>query len=128
MMNQSKILNELKIAQQGLMLHHKELEKCAHDLRNANKNLDAAEVEKGKRANEVHSDLEEMMFTVSHRVRKSVANILGISNLLQTDNSLGVEDWKEMLAIITQSVESLNISTEELSKFIHLKKNNCSSN
>jgi signal transduction histidine kinase len=125
-MNQSTTLIELKIAQQELLLHHKELEKCAHDLKIANENLDTGQLEKGKRANEVNSDLEEMMFTVSHRVRKSVANILGISNLLQTDKSLGIEEWREMLNIIIQSAESLNTSTEELSKFIHLKKNNCS--
>lgn len=78
------------------------------------------------RADEVHGDLEEMMFTISHKVRKSVANILGISNLLQTDKSLGIKEWRQMVNIITQSAESLNVSTEELSKFIHLKKINCS--
>jgi len=125
-MDKKDTLNELKIAQQELILHHKELEKCAHDLRIANKNLNAGEVQKEMRADEVNGNLEEMMFTISHKVRKSVANILGISNLLQTDKSLGIEEWRQMVTIITQSAESLNISTEELSKFIHLKKNNCS--
>jgi len=78
-----------------------------------------------KRSGEVHSDLEEMMFTVSHRNRKSVAKILGISDLLKTDESLVVDEWREMVHIITRSAESLNVSTEKLSKFIHLKKGNC---
>ncbi len=87
--------------------------------------MDAGEIEKEKRSNEVNNDLREMMFTVSHKVRSSVANILGISNLLKTDESLSIEDWREMLNIIIQSAESLNRSTEELSKFINLKKNYC---
>ena len=118
-------LKELKAAQEELILNHKELEKCSNDLRIANKNLNTGEIEKDKRADEINNDLGEMMFTVSHKVRKSVANILGISNLLCEDKDLGVEEWKEMLQIIIQSAESLNISTEELSKFIHLTKGNC---
>lgn len=121
-MDQSYTLNELKIAQQELLLHHKELEKCTQDLKIANHNLDKGEIEKVNRTNEVNNDLEEMMFTVSHKVRKSVANILGISNLLRTDKSLSVEELNEMLDIIIYSAHSLNTSTEELSKFIHLKK------
>jgi len=127
-MSKNSTLNELKIAQQELLFHHRELEKCAHDLKVANENLGTGAVEKEKRAGEVHQDLEEMMFTVSHRVRKSVATILGISNLLEADSDMGVPEWREMLHIIIQSAESLNVSTEELSKFIHLKKNNCSGN
>ncbi len=121
-MNQSYTLNELKIAHQELILHHKELEKCAHDLKIANNNLNKKEIEKVNRINEVNNDLEEMMYTISHRVRKSVANILGISDLLRTDKSLSAEELNEMLDIIIQSAKSLSISTEELSKFIHLKK------
>ena len=121
-MDPGTTLNELKIAQQELSLHHKELKKCTRDLRIANNNLGTGEIEKEKRADEVNDDLVEMMFIVSHKVRHSVATILGISNLLQTDNDLGIEEWKEMLQIITQSAKSLNTSTKELSEFIHLKK------
>ena len=122
-MNQSYTLNELKIAHQELILHHKELEKCAHDLKIANNNLNKKEIEKVNLINEVNNDLEEMMYTISHRVRKSVAIILGISDLLRTDKSLSAKELNEMLDIIIQSAKSLSISTEELSKFIHLKKN-----
>lgn len=72
---------------------------------------------------DVKNDLEEMMFTVSHKVRKSVANILGIADLLRTDKSLTVEELNEMLDIIIESAKSLNISTKELSNFIHNKLN-----
>jgi len=116
------ILKDLKIAQQELIVHHKDLEKCSHDLKVANKNLDIREIEKEKRIVEVNEDLESMMFTISHRVRDSVAKILGISNLLCDNSDIGEVELREMLKIIIQSAESLNISTEELSKFISKKR------
>ncbi len=63
-----------------------------------------------------------MLFTVSYNIRKSVANILGISRLLCEDENLEERELREMLTIIIESAESLNISTEELSNFIYLKK------
>ena len=116
------MLNELKIAHEELNLHHKELEKCAHDLKIANSNLVKEKTEKVIRINDVNNTLSDMMFTVSHRIRQSVANILGISELLRTNKDLTPEDLNEMLDIIIHSAKSLNIATEELSKFIHLKK------
>jgi signal transduction histidine kinase len=71
---------------------------------------------------EVNKDLEDMLFTVSQNIRKSVANILGISRLLFDDENLEEAELREMLSIIIESAESLNISTEELSYFIYLKK------
>ena len=121
-MNKSNPLNDLKIAQQKLITHHKELEKCAEDLKEANNNLDIGEIEKEKRLQEVNNNLKQMMFTISHKIRKSVANILGISKLLCEDKNLEANELREMLNIIIQSAESLNISTEELSKYIDLKK------
>lgn len=125
-MRQSTALDELKIAQQKLHRHHEELEKCAHDLEIANSKLDAGNCEKIKRADEVNTDLENMMFTVSHEIRNSVANILGISKLLCEDKDIALDEMKEMLHIIIHSAESLNVTTEKLCRFIHLKK--CSSN
>lgn len=121
-MDKNNILNDLKIAQQKLIIHHKELEKCADELKEANENLDIGEIEKEKRLKEVNSNLKEMMFTISHKIRKSVANILGISKLLCEDKNLEANEMREMLNIIIQSAESLNTSTEELSKYIDLKK------
>lgn len=121
-MKQNNTLNDLKIAQQELIIHHQELEKCARDLKKANADLDIGEIEKEKLADEVNNNLEDMMFTISHKIRKSVANILGVSKLLCVDENLGDAELREMLTIIIQSAESLNSSTEELAKFIHLKK------
>ena len=121
-MEKINALNDLKIAQEELIIHHKELVKCAEELKTAHDNLDMGELEKEKFVEEVNSDLAHMMFTISHKIRKSVANILGISKLLCDDKNLGDKELREMLGIIIHSAESLNISTEELSKFIHLKK------
>jgi signal transduction histidine kinase len=127
-MEKSNTLDDLKTAQQELIDHHKELVKCAEDLKEANDNLDIEEIEKEKRVVEVNNDLEDILFTVSHNIRKSVANILGISRLLCEDENLEEGELREMLTIIIESADSLNISTEELSKFIYFKKKGSSNN
>ena len=114
-----KPLYDLKIAHQELIEHHKELEKCAAELKIANENLNFGE----RKRTELDIELEEMMFTISHKVRKCVANILGISNVLCEDKTIEADELREMLYIIIRSAESLNTSTEELSKFTHLKRN-----
>jgi signal transduction histidine kinase len=121
-MKDSAVLNELKIAHKALLIRHKDLEECANDLQIAYKNIENGELEKEKLAKKTNKDLEEMMFIVSHDIRKSVANILGISKLIYEDKNLEVQEWRELVEIIIQSAESLNSSSEELSKFIHLKK------
>jgi signal transduction histidine kinase len=121
-MGQNTTLVDLKIAQRELFINHQELEKCANELKIANENLDIGEMEKEKLLLEANNDLEDMMFVISHKVRKSVAKILGISNLLSDDDTLCTEEWKELLKIIIVAAESLNKSTEELSKFIHAKR------
>jgi len=115
-------LENLRIAQQELILNHEELLKCSHDLKIANENLDIGEVEKERRVVQVNEDLENMMFTISHRVRDSVAKILGISTLLCDSSDIKETEFREMLKIIIQSAESLNAATEELTKFISLKR------
>jgi signal transduction histidine kinase len=121
-MNQNIILDKLKIAKQELILNHEELEKCVRDLKIANKNLKIRETEKELKVVEINSNLNEMMFTISHKIRKSVANILGLSKLLCEDVHLQNNEVREILLLIIQSAESLNFSTEELSKFICLKR------
>lgn len=121
-MDNSATLEQLKLAQKELQLQHEELEKCSQELRRAKKKLNNREKEKDESIKELNSNLEKMMYIICHKVRKSVANILGISVLLQTDTNLGTEDWKEMLSIIIKSAQSLNVATEELSKFIHFSK------
>ena len=66
--------------------------------------------------------LNALMYTLSHKIRKAVANILGISNLLIESDELTPKEFNEMIQIIIQSAQSLNIFTEELSKSIHAKR------
>ncbi|HEX8270801.1 MAG TPA: hypothetical protein VF581_12985 [Flavobacterium sp.] len=70
-------LTELKIAHEELIMHRRELEKCTADLKIANENNGTSD--HVKRTTELNMDLENMMFAISHKVRKSVANIIGIS-------------------------------------------------
>lgn len=117
-------LVDLRVAQEELILHRQELEKCAAELKIANENLFIGEDEHVKRTAELNNDLENMMFTVSHKVRKSVANIIGISKLVCEEKDIDKNELREMLYIIIHSAESLNVSTEELSIFIHKNKRN----
>ncbi|TPG34846.1 hypothetical protein [Flavobacterium pectinovorum] len=121
-MDQDIILDKLKKAKQELISNHEELERCTSDLKIANINLNIRETEKELNMEEFNSNLEQMMFAISHKVRKSVANILGLSKLLCEDVNLGNNELREILLLIIQSAESLNTSTEELSKFICLKR------
>lgn len=121
-MEKNTTLEDLMIAQQELIINHKELEDCAKELKIANRNFDIGEIEKEKLAQDVNNDLEDMMFTISHKVRQSVAKILGISNLLSDHDNISTEEWKALIKVIIHSAESLNTATEELSKFIHLKR------
>ncbi|GEC78701.1 hypothetical protein [Flavobacterium aquatile] len=121
-MGTTATLEQLKLAQKELLLHHEELEKCSHELRIAENKLKIGEEEKKEHIRQLNSDLEKMMFIVCHKVRKKVANILGISTILQTNENLEINDWKEMLDIIIKSAQSLNTATEELSKFIHINR------
>lgn len=121
-MDQDIILDKLKKAKQELIFNHEELQRCTKDLKIANVNLNIREKEKELNMEEFNSGLEQMMFAISHKVRKSVANILGLSKLLCEDVNLGNNELKEILLLIIQSAESLNASTEELSKFICIKR------
>jgi PAS domain S-box-containing protein len=62
--------------------------------------------------------LEEMLFMTSHKVRQPVANILGVSGLLE-NNLLSRPEIDEMVNYIKQSAMSLDLFTKELTGFIH---------
>ncbi len=121
-MTQISTLKDLKIAHTELVLRNKELKKCSYDLKLARKNIKDREVEKEKQVSITNCDLEEMMFTVSHKVRNCVANVIGISKMIFDDNNLEIHEWREMIKIIIISAESLNKSTEQLTKLIYKKK------
>jgi signal transduction histidine kinase len=125
---------ELIIANKELVFQNKEKEKRAAELIIANKELAYQNEEKEKRAAELIianeelkkakeyqqeyiRGLEEMMFMTSHKVRQSIANILGLSHLLdQSTNS--PEEIKESIDYIKESALSLDIFTKELTAFI----------
>ncbi len=128
---------ELVIANKELLFQNEEKEKRAAELQTANKELLFQNEEKEKRATElitanyelkkaedkhiVHiKDLEDMMFMISHKVRLPVANILGLSELINVDKN-NPEELKKLLILIKESVQLLDNFTGELSAFIHAK-------
>lgn len=113
---------QLKEVRHEVNINQKALEKCHEDLKNAHKKVNKGELDKEKALVELNSDLEKIMFTISHKVRNSVANILAISTLINEDETIDTDELKEMLNIIMTSAESLNKATEELSKFIRTRK------
>jgi K+-sensing histidine kinase KdpD len=123
-MDEDVLLAKLKIAEQQLIFYQEELEVCAKRLKIANINLKIRETEEKINKEEFNSNLDQMMFSVSHKLRKSVANILGLSEMLNEDLNLGNNEVREILLLIIQSAESLNFSTKELSDFICLNKRN----
>ena len=121
-MDEKTTQEQLKEVQQEVNSNQKALEKCHEDLKVAHNKVNESEHDKEKAVAELNSDLEKIMFTISHKVRNSVANILAISTLINEDETIDTDELKEMLTIIMASAESLNKATEELSKFIRTRK------
>lgn len=65
--------------------------------------------------------LEEMLFMTSHRVRQPVANIIGISNLMEM-NILSYEELNKIIGYMKTSAVSLDLFTQELTNLIHRVK------
>jgi light-regulated signal transduction histidine kinase (bacteriophytochrome) len=63
-----------------------------------------------------------MMFIISHKVRSPVANILGISYLLEENENKLSEESSALIQMLSQSALSLNALTEELATYIHTKR------
>jgi len=130
---------ELLIANKELLFQNIEKEKRAIELTIANKELAFQKIEKSKRATELTfvskelkkaekyqhdyvEGLKEIMFITSHEVRLPLANIIGISELLnQTDNS--PEEINQCIDYLKQSALLLETSTKELAFYIaHLEQ------
>lgn len=63
--------------------------------------------------------LEEMLFITSHQVRKPVANILGLIEIIDTDHAdLSAEDLKERCQYLKASAHELDNFIKELNTFI----------
>ena len=122
------------IANAELAFQNEEKEKRAAELIIANKELSFQNEEKEKRATELTAaynelkkaeeflkayvlGLEEMIFMTSHKVRQPIANILGISSMLdQLIDS--PSDLKKMIDYIKESALSLDAFTKELTIFM----------
>lgn len=125
---------ELVIANRELTFQNKEKEKRAAELVIVNKELAYQNQEKEKRTEELIAanaelkraeeyqkeyilGLEKMMFMTSHKVRLDIANILGISNLLDHATN-SPEEHKQFVDYIRKSAISLDVFTKELTFFI----------
>jgi signal transduction histidine kinase len=125
---------ELLIANKELLFQNLEKNKRAIELTIANKELALQKIEKSKRAIELTfvskelkkaeknqhdyaEGLKEIMFIISHDVRLPLANIIGISELLnQTDNT--PEEINQCVDYLKQSALLLETSTKKLAFYI----------
>jgi signal transduction histidine kinase len=129
-----KLAAELIIANKELIFQNEEKEKRAAELLIANQELIYQNSEKEKRATELTvaynkikkaeeflkeyiRGLEEMMFMTQHKVRQPVANIIGVSNLL--DEFIDKPEMlRKMIAYLKESAVSLDVFTKELTDYI----------
>jgi PAS domain-containing protein len=131
---------ELVIANHTLEYENVEKQKMTEELFLANKELAHQNLEKEKRAMELFlineeltrtdnelklyvKGLEDMMFVTSHRVRQPVANIMGISDLLE-DSSKSPGEMKKIVDYIKRSAASLDEFTRELTLMMEALKEN----
>lgn len=100
---------ELVIANKELLFQMREKEKHAAELITANSKLEKSEAG----LKEYITGLKEMMFVTSHKVRKPVANILGICNQLEgtATSSVELSEWVNQMK---QSAVILDAFTKEL--------------
>ena len=130
-----KRADELTIANKELAFQNEEKQKRADELIIANKELAFQKEEKAKRAEELEiaynelkkteeflkeyiKGIEEMMFITSHKVRQPVAQILGISMLLNTTINYSHDELKKIVGYIKGSATTLDDFTRELSIFM----------
>lgn len=123
----------LVLANKELVYQNCEKEKRAAELIIANKELVFQNEEKEKRAQELTASnfelkkvqefqieyiigLEKMMYMISHEVRKPIAELLGLSNLLKktkTSKPLAL-----ILNYIRESIKALDNYTRDLTKYL----------
>ncbi|MDP2385886.1 MAG: PAS domain-containing protein [Bacteroidota bacterium] len=65
--------------------------------------------------------LEDILFALSHKVRQPVANILGISNLLD-DELMDEKELKRITGYMKESVNSLDKFTKEMTNLVSAHK------
>lgn len=104
---------ELVIANKELLLQNNEKEKKAAELFIANNKLEKSEAG----LKEYIIGLKEMMFVTSHKVRKPVANILGICSQLERPQASPAE-LSEWVNQMKQSAVILDEFTKELTSLM----------
>lgn len=76
------------------------------------------------RKTEFSKGMDEMLFMISHKVRHSIAQILGLSSLVE-DESITQEEVKKIIGYMKEPTQSLDLFTKELTDFMDdLKKRN----
>lgn len=105
--------SELLIANKKIIFKTQERQIKTAELNIANRDLIKFE----QKQKEYLGGLEEMMFMTSHKVRQPIANILGLSNLLdQLIDS--PEELKQTVLCIKEAELTLDLYTRELTAFI----------
>jgi hypothetical protein len=129
-----KRVSELVIANEHLCFQNLERGERASELVVANKELAFQNGEKKKRASELiiaskqlketedclkeHIlKLDEILVILSHKVRQPIANILGLSALINCSNHS--KEIKQPLAYLKRSVSALDVFTRELTTFVN---------
>lgn len=68
--------------------------------------------------------LEDMLFDVSHKIRKPVASCLGLIALINSEKNLSENQLKEYAGYLNTSLKELDGYTHELTDFLQKKKTN----
>lgn len=105
---------DLEITNHKMAIHDAEREKLSIELSIAYKKLKKAD----DYLKEYTHGLEEMMHMTSHRVRKPVANILGIVNVISNFINSPLH-LKKMVKYLKASATTLDVFTKELTDFIY---------
>lgn len=62
--------------------------------------------------------MEEILFITSHRVRKPVANIIGLTDVINADTYLTIDELKKRCQYLSFSARELDTIIKELNSFI----------
>lgn len=134
-----KLIAKLTISNKKFAQHIVEKDKCHAELVLAHNNLSAEHHKNKKRAEDLVSanlellsikehqkeyidGLEHIMYMTSHKVRQPIANILGLSQILDLIND-SKEEITQSIEYIKKSALSLDVLTKELNEHVlYLKK------
>lgn len=67
------------------------------------------------------NQLEQVLFSLSHKIRQPVVNILGISNLLENE-LIDINELKKIIGYMRESTNSLDKYTKEMTEYVSTNK------